>query len=463
MTGSHVHRSTFIRPEGGTTLARKHLHTDWITARATQIIVALIVLAPALDVMLGGRSLQGDDISATVQGTAPLPIMTLATMVVMVLSLLIIARGLMRRTPAAPGLGVMAAFALFFVTNTLLCVPFADNPWITRSHIYPVILFLAIYMARNDGTEVVIDAMKWSLLAMMAASLACMVLLPDVTRRVYAAEIRLPFIDFRLWGLGAHANAIGPLALLSILVTLNRPFNRLWLTRLSLACAGLVLLLAQSQTAWLIGLVVIPGYLAYQNPEKRARMAAVFKNPAIYIPLGLALIVLSTVYSFSTLFDEPANVSTPAGGGAMLTGRLNAWQVAIDTFEQYPLFGYGLTAWNDEFRANVYLPWATHAHNQLLQSLSVAGLFGAFGLIVYVIAMVRGSFRVALATKGLSLAVMFVIMIRTLTEVPLEIGAILLGDVAVHLLLFRLVTAPLSQTAASRKPAAKIRAASMSA
>lgn len=462
MTGLRVRRSTFTSPEGVTTLARMNPQIDWITARATQIIVALIVLAPALDVMLGGRSLLGEDISATVQGSAPLPIMTLATMIVMLLCLLIIARALTRRTPVAPGFGVMAAFTVFFVTNTLLCVPFADNPWITRSHIYPMVLFLAIYMGREDGTEVVIDATKWSLFVMMAASLACMVLLPDVTRRVYAAEVRLPFVDFRLWGLGAHANAIGPLALLSILVTLNRPFRRRWVTRTSLACAGLVLLLAQSQTAWLIGLIVIPGYLAYQNPAKRERMAAIFKNPAIYLPLGLALVAGSAAYSLAAMFDAPANVSTSAGGGAMLTGRLNAWEVAIDTFEQHPLFGYGLTAWNDEFRANVYLPWATHAHNQLLQSLSVAGIFGAIGLIIYVIALVRGGFRVARATKGLSLAVLFLIMIRTLTEVPLEIGAILLGDVAVHLLLFRLVTAPRPQAATASR-SAKLRTVSLPA
>ena len=338
----------------------------------------------------------------------------------------------------------MIGFLIFFATNVILCVPFGESTYISRSNIYPLVLFTAFYLSRDEGAARMIDAAKLSLLIFMIASLIGGLLYPEMTRRVWAPEVRLPFIDFRFWGFGEHANAIAPMALVLTMLTLYRPFTRHWLTVLSHICAGLVLLLAQSQTAWFTAIVALPLFIAYQSPDRWQRLLRTIRSPQVWAPAMLVSLcavagscILQTLSGGASTFGGIDGDATP-----LLTGRLDVWRVALDTFESHPLFGYGLLAWEHEFRDFHGMPWALHAHNQLLQSLSVAGLVGAAGLITYVLILARGSLSRTRATRGLAPALLFIVMVRMLTEVPLNLGAILLGDTVIHLLLFRILTTP---------------------
>ena len=84
-----------------------------------------------------------------------------------------------------------------------------------------------------------------------------------------------------------------------------------------------------------------------------------------------------------------------------------------------------------------------------LQSLSVAGLAGGLGLVAYVFVLVRSSYERAVTTRGLAPALMFIIAARMLTEVPLNLGAILLGDTVLHVVLFKLLVSPIMAPAVS--------------
>jgi O-antigen ligase len=62
-----------------------------------------------------------------------------------------------------------------------------------------------------------------------------------------------------------------------------------------------------------------------------------------------------------------------------LTGRLPLWLFAIDMWLERPWFGQGLEAWSSNALLDYVslLGWAApHAHNQILQILSQAGLVG---------------------------------------------------------------------------------------
>lgn len=413
--------------------------------RAVQVIVGLIVFGPPLKVMLAGRNLYGESYySIAEEGALPFPVLTLVTAGVGVLSLLIIALNLRDQSFSGLPARVMGAFLFFFLTNVLLCVPFAEQAYINRSHLYPVVLFLALYLSRDDGSDHLVDAAKTSLMIMMTVSLIGMFVMPETTRRVYAPEVRLPFIDFRFWGFGEHANAIAPMALLQLLLTLYRPYRRRFWQRLSYVSGGLVLLLAQSQTAWFTASIVLPLFYLYRTAGlnvgdtlQRAR-----NSPYVVLPAVVFVVVAGLGVAAMNLLDQSDVGAIQTDGDLLLTGRPDVWNVAWQTFLDNPIFGYGLLAWEQEFRENIRIGWAVHAHNQLLQSLSVAGAAGAIGLIVYVVVLFKATRERAAATRGLAPAILFLIAIRSLTEVPLDLSAIPIGDTVGHMLLFRLLTAP---------------------
>jgi hypothetical protein len=77
---------------------------------------------------------------------------------------------------------------------------------------------------------------------------------------------------------------------------------------------------------------------------------------------------------------------------------------------------------------------ATHAHNQLMDTLSRSGLVGATALTLYLGVLCVLSLRCARASQGLSLALLLALLLRAGSEVPL----LLIGygpDLIIHLLL----------------------------
>ena len=59
---------------------------------------------------------------------------------------------------------------------------------------------------------------------MMLGSLAFMVVTPQLVMQTNTPEVRLPFINFRFWGLGDGPNSTGPLGLMLFLITAYQPF-----------------------------------------------------------------------------------------------------------------------------------------------------------------------------------------------------------------------------------------------
>ena len=97
--------------------------------------------------------------------------------------------------------------------------------------------------------------------------------------------------------------------------------------------------------------------------------------------------------------------------------------------------GYGVTAWDRAFRAKLNMPYAFHAHHQLMQSLSVGGLLGALGLIFYVSTLAFYSVKFARFTRGLAPALLTLILVRCISEVPLDVLTLLAGDFITHVAL----------------------------
>ena len=305
-------------------------------------------------------------------------------------------------------------------------------------------------MTREQGYENLLIAFRWSLTILMVASLALIPFQPTLVLQPNSPEARLPFVTFRFFGLGSGPNSIGPLAAALILIAIHIPFRSRVLQLVSLVSAIAVFVLAQSQTAWIAMAVILPPYLVYrwltsEAGGRRRRFSAA-------LAIGLVGMGLAGVFAVSLFFVDWAAIGSSVAGFAGLTaddglsnrsisGRGAIWSVAIDTFRENPLFGYGLTAWDSTFRAKINMPFAFHAHNQVMQSLSMAGLLGVAGLLFYLGILVYYSLRYARFTRGLAPALMMLVLVRCISEVPLDVLVALTADVTIHLALLMVLAA----------------------
>ena len=76
--------------------------TSKFTTRATQLIIALVVLAPALETLMGSRDLTIKDYMRTLQYDPELLVMRLATFAAVMLSVLIIGQRLLHQGKPGP-------------------------------------------------------------------------------------------------------------------------------------------------------------------------------------------------------------------------------------------------------------------------------------------------------------------------------------------------------------------------
>lgn len=333
-----------------------------------------------------------------------------------------------------PGQLLFGAFIAYYVCNALLNALFGTEPAFTHNTLYVPIAMAAVFVWRDQPIGPFLRVAKWTLAVFMAASLLVAVLKPELAVQP-GYKSWLPGLNFRLWGLGSNPNSLGPLALLLVLLELMSPSRRS-LVRLAMFSLGAaVLLLAQSKTAWVAALAVVPVITWYRfgrDPQGGMRIGFAL---SLIAALLLAVLALAVV--------DPSRVWDKLAGGQVgsdistLTGRLQIWNAAIQAWQDSPLFGYGPSAWGPAHRAAIGLPFAFSAHNQFLQSLSAAGALGLVTIVVYMGALLVCCWRAAEATRGLSLALFLMVLLRSLTEAPFSASTLFNGDILTQVLLFR--------------------------
>ncbi|MEZ5818897.1 MAG: O-antigen ligase family protein [Hyphomicrobiaceae bacterium] len=411
---------------------------------AVPLLLVAILLGPSVGTILSGRDLQQPEtLDPGNLNVLSEWLLRFITMGIVGLAVLLIGEKSLRRHQQPPDAGqllLIAAFAAFFIGNVIVPGLLGEVPVFQRNYFYVGLVMLAIYARREDGVAHVVDVLKWVLIGFMALSFAYAIVSPDGALRTYAPELRLPWVPFRFWGLGPSSNAMGPLALVMILLLITRPIARRPLSAMAHILAWAVLLLAQSQTAWIATALIVPAMLIY-----RRQLATGDKHwhfpPGLILATAGAGIALVIVVLAIALASKPVDLVEPTNGltgyGELLTGRGSIWRVAIKIFLESPLFGYGVNAWTLDFRTALNMPYATSAHNQWLQALSVGGICGFVGVTLYIIALTGLSFgRAAQRSGGLAPALMAMTLLRCLTEAPLDMGTLLVVDVVIQALLF---------------------------
>jgi O-antigen ligase len=218
------------------------------------------------------------------------------------------------------------------------------------------------------------------------------------------------------------------------------PLERRWLNRCAWLLGLSVLFMAQSKTAWLAFALCSGSVLALRwAPRLRAQLGNVHDGIPALAGIALALLGVAAglgLLLFGNLGDSLQRFMLSSEGSQLssMTGRDRIWVIAWEEWQSHPVWGWGLQIWDDSYRRAIGMANATHAHNQLMDTLSRSGLVGAAALTLYLGVLCVLSLRCARASKGLSVALLLALLLRAGSEVPL----LLIGygpDLIIHLLL----------------------------
>lgn len=357
-----------------------------------------------------------------------------------------------------PSVSLMAGFLLFWLTTVLAPGLLGAHPVITHEYAYSLLFGLAASLTYPEDRERILRVSRDGLFVFMLAGLVLVPLNPTLVLDTSYAQGLLPGVP-RFGGLAAHPVMMGLLCQTSLLLLWARPYQRRWL-RVSAWVLGLsVLFLAQSKTAWLAFLISASCMvLVRKAPDSVERLGDPRANSfGVLLLVGVIVVAIGVLVGV-VVFDVPGLIEDFFGTSegaqlASLTGRDRIWVVAMQEWHNNPVFGYGPTIWDNEYRQAIGMPNATHGHNQMIDTLARCGTVGAIGLVCYAAVLMVLSIRYARATQGLSLAMFLTLALLSVSEVPL----LLVGygmDVFTHLLL--VVT--LAGTAAEQRRARAVSA-----
>ncbi len=437
-----------------------------IAPRAWPALIALLALWPALMVVLSRRHVDALELAGEYPPDSIYSWMgRLGALTILALAAATIAFGPQKTKTPRTGLDrtgldrtwpILVALTVYLIGTSIMPALFGAVPHFQTGALHAFVVLYAAYAVRRLPSKRFLAALKGSLLFLMLAGLATIVLAPGLSVQTDVTDLRLPFLEFRFWGIGSSPNNIAPLALLLLMLTIHTPFRMMGWTVLAWLSATLTIILSQSLTTWSAGLLVVPAFAFYcltPKPIRKARISPLLAIVALVgIAIGSSMLIWEVAhFDFSNLGDASVRIESGSiishekyDESGMFSGRTDIWEVAISVWKDHPWFGYGTTAWDPDFRNMVGIATAFHAHNQVMQSVSVGGWVSLGALLVYLLTLLRGSLKTLRRSNGLTLALMVILLIRGFTESPLETTTLLSGDLLFHVTLLYLVVHYLS-------------------
>jgi exopolysaccharide production protein ExoQ len=301
-----------------------------------------------------------------------------------------------------------------FAGGSLIASFLGTVPSMNYGLFFVPVVFSALYFLPSADHGWLMAQLKGVLLLFIFGSIIACLLAPEWAFELNYDGSSISGVDVRLYGLSTHANILGPIAALYLILEWLHPSKRLY-RFINCSAAAFVLVSAQSKTALVIAgamvLLKIVMWAWYSRSRSIGRSLTALSSGAA---LAVLLVLLPTVISE---LERPEYHNY-----VMLTGRTSIWDITVETWRWSPVFGYGPTIWDLDFRlqhGHGYI-WAGNAHNQFVQSLGEAGLVGIAGFIAYMIVLLLYAFRYARQTQGASLAIFLFLFLRTVTEASLR-------------------------------------------
>ena len=342
-----------------------------------------------------------------------------------------------------PGM-LLFGLVVFFLSNVICPGLFGSHPSLTHENFYAMIACLAALLMNDKEASLLFNSARNAMFLFLLAGLILIPLVPSlVIANNYSGLI--PLLNVRLSGLTNHPNALGALSIGYILCVWKFPFQNRLLNRTAWIVGMLSLILSQSKTSW-IAFLCSAGFIIYFTYASQFKQYFLnHRRPflSLFLIASVMLGILGTfiAFSFMDLGDHINHFFNSRTGSDLLTltGRDIIWQVALEEWHKSPIFGYGLTIWDDDFRRSIQMGYATSAHSQFYQSLSSAGLVGVTGLFVYFSILLYYSLSAAKQSGGLTMALLTVIAIGCFSEAGFVLGNFDAQQCMEHILLLVLL------------------------
>ena len=281
---------------------------------------------------------------------------------------------------------------------------------------------------RDQGIRVLLAYGTLSLLAAAVAS-------DWAVEREYDFSV-LPGVTSRLHGVVGHANSLGPMMVVLLILEWRRPRRRPWV----LAVGTVTLIATQSKTAWAaLALIAGAAVLRHFGQGNRRPVAPILGVVAV---MGVSVYLAAGVSGGAPIDRYDTSAET-------LTGRTAIWQATLEAWRTDRLLGYGPSLWDDamayHYRYRVgFAPG--HAHNQLVQTLGLAGVVGAAALLNYVYRLASEARRAHEVSRGTTTALVGALVLRGITEVVMPESPVV-ADFFLHFLTFWYIAAASAEVA----------------
>jgi O-antigen ligase len=331
----------------------------------------------------------------------------LLAILVIGLVLLVSLSGKMR---ASNGVRVVVTLLVLLAVTTSLGTAFTPDADWSRGLVIPTAFLVAILVHSSSSFEQYFRYALFGLVVVVFGSLIALIIAPNWA--LVGPWDGLFALDGRLAGLTGHPNALGFLVVLLIVLTwwgVASARSAFIIIGVSL----IVLLLTVSRTAWIAAIVAGSIWAAFRL-FPRLTTAARIQTSFFILGFGVAVVINGVALGLIEMGDRVSS------GAATLTGRTEIWSLSWEMWKKSPVFGYGTNAWSEEWREGFGFSWAGQAHNQFFQTLVQSGMFGALVLVVYVVVLVKLAIAKAESSKGASIALVAVLVIRGITETPLR-------------------------------------------
>jgi O-antigen ligase len=343
---------------------------------------------------------------------------------------------------------LILAFGGFFLTNVLCSAFLGTHTSFSHDYIYMYLAGNAALLISCKEGDTAIRSCRNSLFTLIIIGAVCIIWRPEMVL-LHDYKGLIPGLSIRYSGLSIHPNAYAPVVVLFLLTLWSKPFNVYWANLISWLIGSLSLLLTQSKTNLIAFALCVLFICYYRYGDIIKRRIFDFRQFHLSVFFLLMFMMLTFVVGVYFMFGGVSEsiesfFLTEAGGDLMsFTGRDVIWGIAIQEWHSNPLFGYGLTIWDDDYRRKIGMPWATSAHSQFYQSLSSAGIIGVAGLFVYGLFLFWYALKTARLSQGLTMSLFVLIITQSISEIPLSMISIGSGVVP-HLLLLMVIAANLN-------------------
>ncbi len=430
-------------PAGAVVLARGS--RLWSDETKLAVLLGVVVLTTAFSVALSGRVLYTPQeyqanpilVYAQSQGDSSGPwVNRIGTLLLALIALPELLRWTLGERRMAPAARRLCLSAWFYLLGIVVMAGIAGETRGWRlNHLYMPLLFTTLAVLSHVNPMPALRAVRWCLWLVMLGSLVAAVVAPKLALdRDYNSLI--PGLSWRLVGLTDHANSLGVMAVIALMLELTpavQPRPR-WLLLLP---ALAVLVLSQSKTAWV---EIVLALSLMRSDDLRARLfgrdrarSMVGMLALLVIAVALMLCLLGALVSSDRVLAWIDEV-----GITTFTGRTQIWSITWAEFERSPWLGYGPALWDAQYRYEQGLIAVGQGHNQYIHTLGQAGLIGALGLLVYLFNMLRNSIAAWRGGFAMPMVLLLILLVRGITETPLNMDSVVGTDAMLHVLAFAL-------------------------